>query len=99
MFDYRFTWDPIKEASNWRKHGVSFELAATVFRDRLARTIWDEEHSETEKRWVTLGRVRNGNLMVVIHTFNQIGTNSAEVRIISARRATKHERRQYETKR
>lgn len=98
MFEYSFSWDRIKEANNRSKHGVSFELAATVFKDRLARTIWDEEHSETGKRWVTLGQVRNGQLLVVIHTYDQISTNSAEVRIISARRPTKHERRQYETK-
>lgn len=98
MFEYSFNWDRIKEASNRSKHGVSFDLAATVFKDRLARTIWDEEHSETEKRWVTLGQVRNGQLVVVIHTYDQISTNSAEVRIISARRATKRERHQYETK-
>lgn len=98
MFEYRFTWDPIKEASNRRKHGVSFELATTVFGDRLAKTILDEEHGESEERWVTLGQAKNGELVVVIHTHQEIGTNSAEVRIISARRATKPERRQYETK-
>ena len=99
MFEYRFRWDQIKATSNRRKHGVSFELATTVFSDPLAKTIRDEEHSETEERSVTLGQAKNGILVVVIHTYHQIGTNSAEVRIISARRATKRERRQYETKR
>lgn len=99
MFEYRFTWDQIKATSNRRKHGVSFELATTVFGDPLARTIWDEEHSETEERWVTLGQAKNRILVVVIHTYHQIGINSAEVRIISARRATKRERLQYDTKR
>ena len=99
MFEDRFNWDPIKEASNWRKHGVSFELATTVFSDPLTKTIRDEEHSETEERWVTLGQAKNGILVVVIHTYREIGANSAEVRIISSRRATKRERRQYETKR
>ena len=99
MFEHRFEWDPIKAMSNWRKHGVSFELATTVFSDRLATTIRDEEHGETEERSVTKGQAENGKLLVVIHTYHEIGINSAEVRIISARQATKGERRQYETKR
>ncbi len=60
-------------------------------------SIPDEEHSETEERWLTLGQAKNGILLVVAHTYQEIGANSAEVRIISARRATRHERRQYET--
>ena len=99
MFEYRFTWDPIKAVSNWRKHGVSFKLATTVFSDRLALSIRDEEHSETEERWLTLGQAKNGRLVVVIHTYREISANSAEVRIISARRATGRERRQYELNR
>lgn len=99
MFANRFKWDPIKETSNRRKHSVSFELATTVFNDRLAKTIRDEEHSETEERWATLGQAKNRILLVVIHTYREIDSNLAEVRIISARRATRRERRQYETKR
>ena len=98
MFEDRFTWDQIKATSNRRKHGVSFEQATTVFGDPLAKTIRDEEHSETEKRSATMGQAKNGVLVVVIHTYHQIGTNSAEVRIISARQASKRERRQYETR-
>ena len=99
MFEYRFKWDPIKATSNWRKHGVSFDLAATVLSDPLMLSIPDEKHSESEGRWLTLGQAKNRILVVVIHTYREIGANSAEVRIISARRATGRERRQYETNR
>ena len=59
MFD--FEWDPAKAASNLRKHGVAFKLAATVFRDTLIRSIPDEEHSDAEERWVTVGEARTVN--------------------------------------
>ena len=95
-FGYYFEWDPTKAASNRRKHGISFDLAASVFRDPLMLSIPDEEHSEIEERWLTLGQAENGMLLVVIHTYQEIGTHSATVRIISARPATKHEQRQYE---
>lgn len=52
---YRFAWDPAKAAANRRKHGVSFEQAAAVFRDPLALSRYDEGHSEGEERWLTLG--------------------------------------------
>ena len=97
MFEYRFKWDPIKATSNWRKHGVSFDLAATVFNDPLMLSIPDEQHGETEERWLTLGQAKNGILLVVVHAYQEISANSAEVRIISARRATRRERGQYET--
>ena len=97
MFEYRFKWDPIKATSNWRKHGVSFDLAATVFNDPLMLSIPDEQHGGTEERWLTLGQAKNGILLVVVHAYQEISANSAEVRIISARRATRRERGQYET--
>ncbi|MDT8322454.1 MAG: BrnT family toxin [Xanthomonadales bacterium] len=68
-FQYHFEWDPAKAAGNRRKHGVGFELAATVFRDPLALSCFDEEHSEAEERWVTLGLAGNGRLLAVVHTF------------------------------
>ena len=71
-------------------------MAASVFRDPIALTVYDEEHSESETRWATLGRVGNGGLMVVIHTFEETGPASATVRIISAREATRRERENYE---
>lgn len=95
-FDYHFEWDPTKAAGNRRKHGIGFELAATVFRDPLALSRFDDEHSETEERWVTLGQAENGSLLVVVHTFQVIDEHNAAVRIISARPATKREQRDYE---
>ena len=93
---FRFEWDAAKAGSNLRKHGVSFDLAATVFRDLLMISIPDEEHSETEERWITMGQAENGKLLLVVHTYQEVSANAANVRIISARLATKHERRQYE---
>lgn len=95
-FVYAFEWDPAKAEENTAKHGVAFELAASVFRDPLTLTVYDDEHSEAEERWVTLGRAENGRLVVVVHTFEETGLTSANVRIISAREATRRERENYE---
>ena len=54
---YEFDWDPVKERQNIRKHHVSFRQAATVFRDPNQLSIYDEEHSEEEDRWITMGKV------------------------------------------
>ena len=67
-----------------------------MFRDPLTLTVYDEEHSEAEERWATLGRTENGKLVVVIHTVEETGAASANVRIISAREATRRERENYE---
>jgi uncharacterized DUF497 family protein len=95
-FQYRFEWDPNKAVANRRKHGIGFEQAATVFRDRLALSIYDEDHSDDEDRWVTLGQAENGALLVVVHTWQETGATEAVIRIISARPATAHEQRDYE---
>jgi uncharacterized DUF497 family protein len=63
-FVYRFAWDPAKAVVNRRRHGVSFEQAATIFRDPLALSRYDDEHSETEERWLTLGEDDSGTLLV-----------------------------------
>ena len=94
MFD--FEWDPAKAASNRRKHKVSFELAATVFEDRLARSIRDEEHGAFEERWITIGVAQDGRTLVVSHTYVEDDGDVISVRIISARQATSKERRHYE---
>jgi uncharacterized DUF497 family protein len=96
-FVYRFAWDPVKAAANRAKHGIPFEQAATVFRDPLALSRYDEEHSETEERWLTLGEDETGTLLVVSHTFEELSDEEALVRVISAREATAHERAQYES--
>lgn len=97
MFEYRFEWDPAKASNNRRKHRITFETAATVLDDPLAVSIPDDEHSGDEQRWVTLGCAYNGALLVIAHTYHETDANSACVRIISARRATSRERRQYES--
>ena len=88
-----FTWHPGKAASNLRKHQVEFTLASTVFGDPLARSKEDEEHSYDENRWVRIGRAEDGQLLVVVHTIQE---GDEAVRIISARRATRRERDDYE---
>ena len=95
-FVYAFEWDPAKAAENLAKHGIAFELAASVFRDPLALTVYDTEHSEAEERWASVGRAEDGKLLVVIHSFEETSATSASVRIISAREATKRERENYQ---
>ncbi len=95
-FDYDFEWDVGKAETNAAKHGVTFEQAVTVFRDRLALTVFDRAHSESEERWFTPGLDAGGKLLAVAHTYQTTGSNSARVRLISAREATKREQRFYE---
>jgi hypothetical protein len=92
---YEFDWDPVKERANVRKHRVSFRQAATVFRDPNHLSSFDEEHSVDEERWITLGLDYSGTLRVVIHTFYQVEEALCRIRIISARRATSGETKQY----
>ena len=98
VFQHHVSWDPVKARSNHSKHGVTFALAATVLNDPLALSVPDEDHRATEERWLTLGQAANGTLVVVVHTYHEVGVDAARVRIISARRAGKRERRQYESK-
>ena len=79
-----------------KKHGLDFEQAVTVFRDPLALTIPDDEHSEIEARRITLGRDASGRYTLVIHTFEWLADHRGRVRLISARRPTKTEIRDYE---
>jgi uncharacterized DUF497 family protein len=95
-FVYQFAWDSEKASANRAKHGVSFELAATVFRDPLALSQYDEEHGEVEERWVTVGVAENGQLILLVHTFEELSPDEAAIRIISAREPTRQERQQYE---
>ncbi len=88
----RITWDPDKAAQNLRDHGVSFEDAGTVFGDSLAVTIPDPDHSVGEERMVTMGQSSVGQLLAVFHT-----EEGDTIHIISTRRATAHERKDYET--
>jgi hypothetical protein len=95
MINYNFEWDPIKAKSNLDKHGVNFEEAATVFRDPMALSIYDEEHSKEEDRWITIGISNTGRLLVVCHTFQKNDENNVAIRIFSGRKAIKKETKQY----
>lgn len=86
----RFRWDPRKAVGNVRKHGVTFEEATTVFGDRLSVTIADPDHSVDEQRFLLLGLSSRGRLLVVAHS-----ERGDAIRIISARRVTRRERRTY----
>lgn len=86
-----FEWDDEKAESNLHKHGVSFPEAQTVFADSLALTGYDPDHSDGEDRYITMGTSIEGRLLVVSHT-----DRGDRVRIISAREASRKERRDYE---
>ena len=86
-----FEWAPAKAAENRRKHRVAFEEAATIFGDPISRTIRDPDHSFDEDRFVTVGLSKQRRLLLVVHT-----ERDDRVRLISARRATRRESRQYE---
>lgn len=91
MKDDIFEWDDVKAATNISKHGVSFEEARTVFEDAFAMTIRDVEHSLHEVRYATVGVSLVSRVLLVIHAERR-----ERIRIISARKATPSERREYE---
>jgi uncharacterized DUF497 family protein len=95
MVYYDFEWDPEKAQQNRRKHGVAFEQAATVFHDPRAASVFDEEHSAAEDRWITMGISASGGLLVVHHTFQEVDDTRVRIRIFSSRKATPEETRQY----
>ncbi len=88
---FRFEWDDEKAEANTKKHGVTFGEAATVFLDPLAAIAFDEEHSDDELRELIVGHSINGRLLIICFTERERVT-----RIISARRVTRNERRDYE---
>ena len=88
-----FEWDENKALENYRKHGVSFEEAKTVFNDSFAITIYDPNHSIHEDRFIDLGRSSKGRILVVVYT-----ERNETIRLISSRIATKRECWNYEEK-
>ena len=88
----QFDWHEHKAKLNLRKHQVSFEESKTIFDDPLFITLLDEEHSQDEERYLTIGESHLNRLLLVAHT-----EHDEYVRLISARKATAHERRFYET--
>ncbi len=93
MVELRFEWDPRKDSANQRKHGVSFEEALTVFSDERALLIDDPDHSDDEDRFVLLGLSSNLRTLVVCHCYREADDI---IRIISARKAIRSERVEYE---
>ena len=86
-----FEWDSNKNEINIKKHGISFEEASTVFYDEEARVIDDPEHSKDEDRFIILGMSNQANVLIVCHCYR----DDEVIRLISARKATKNESRQY----
>jgi uncharacterized DUF497 family protein len=91
MADLEFEWDPKKARLVAVKHGVTFDEAATAFVDPYSATALDEDHSDVEDRWVTIGLTAEGRVVVVAHT-----ERGGRIRIISARPATRPETNAYE---
>lgn len=91
----RFEWDDRKNEQNKRKHGISFEEAQTVFSDEQALLIADPDHSRQEERFILLGLSSSLRTLVVCHCYRQEGN---VIRLISARRADRQERKKYESR-
>ncbi len=87
-----FSWDERKDKANQKKHGVSFEEASTAFSDENARLKHDSAHSQNEDRFILLGFSSKLRILVICHAYRK---NDKEIRIISARKADKTERKQY----
>ena len=88
-------WDSNKNSENIKKHGISFEQAQEIFLDPLHLSILDERFSYFEERWITMGSTQKGDVIVLAHLYF-VEEPEERIRIISARRATPQERRQYE---
>ena len=92
MSEWRFAWDEAKAEENLHKHGVSFEEASTVFADENGRLKHDPDHSQEEDRFLLLGFSARLRLLIVCHAYRE---SDEVIRIISARKATPNERKQY----
>jgi uncharacterized DUF497 family protein len=86
-----FEWDPNKAKKNIKIHGISFDEASTAFKDTLSLTIYDPLHSDEEDRFIVIGNSCKNRLLIIVHTVRGI-----KISIISVRKATKKERKQYE---
>lgn len=86
-----FQWDEKKARTNLKDHKISFEEGKTIFGDPLLWTFSDLGHSDTEERYISIGRSSSGQILVVVHTERE-----GQIRPISCRKATSHERRAYE---
>ncbi len=88
---FQFEWDEAKASANLRKHGLSFELASSVFADPRILTIADTVHGEFEERWFSVGLASTGVAISVVYLWTDLGEGLTKIRIISARRATPRE--------
>jgi hypothetical protein len=91
-----FEWDAKKAKANRKKHRVSFEEAKTIFNDPLLVTFPDEEHSEAEERFISIGMSASHRVLLAVHTEREATDDLLIIRIISCRKATASERRVYE---
>ena len=92
MKNLKFSWDTTKAQTNLEKHHISFEEAKTVFSDENARLIYDPDHSDDEERFILLGLSHKLKILTVVHCYRDDDQN---IRIISARKSTKKEAKQY----
>lgn len=95
MSEQKFVWDEAKAQANVRKHGITFKLASTIFHDRLIAIVHDHRHDGPDDRWIAVGVAEGGALVIVACAFDEVN-GDPHVRIISARKATSRERREYE---
>jgi uncharacterized protein len=91
-----FDWDPAKAAINLAKHKISFDQAMTIFLDPLALSQPDPDHAGSDERWITVGLSRDTKLLLLVRTHVALDAQRTLIRIISARKPSKRERRQYE---
>ena len=91
----KIEWDENKNRTNNKKHGISFKEAAEVFEDPFHISLLDIRFDYFEERWITIGAAKNGKIVVVGHLYHLTPSEEA-IRIITARKATKQEREQYE---
>ena len=96
ILPFQFEWDEAKADVNARKHGVTFELASTVLHDPRLLTVADLEHSDTEERWFSVGCVSKGVVLSVVYLWSDADPAATNIRLISARKATQAEVRQYQ---
>ncbi len=93
---FQFEWDEVKAKGNIRKHGISFDLARTIFNDPRLLTVADLEHSETEERWFSVGSASNGAVLSVVYLWSEVDPALTKIRLISTRKATQTEIRYYQ---
>lgn len=90
-----FSWDTGKARRNWKKHGVSFEEACTIFADSAALELEDIEHGQMERRWIRVGMSLQARILVVAYSMRRMKDGTEEIKLISARQASGRERKAY----